>query len=43
MKEEKIFGMLFAKVYPLLVAKVEKKGVPKLSLMRLPAGLQDTA
>lgn len=32
MKEEKIFGMLFAKVYPLLVAKVEKKGRTKAEL-----------
>lgn len=26
MKEEKVFGMLFAKVYPMLVAKAERKG-----------------
>ncbi len=32
MKEEKIFGMSFAKVYPLLVAKVEKKGRTKAEL-----------
>lgn len=25
-QEEKVFGMLFAKVYPLLIAKAEKKG-----------------
>ena len=32
MKEEKIFGMSFAKVYPLLIAKVEKKGRTKAEL-----------
>lgn len=32
MKEEKIFGMSFAKVYQLLVAKVEKKGRTKAEL-----------
>ena len=26
MTNEKVYGMSFAKVYPLLVAKVEKKG-----------------
>jgi len=31
-KEEKIFGMSFAKVYPLLVAKAEKKGRTKAEL-----------
>lgn len=32
MKEEKIFGMLFSKVYPLLIAKVEKRGHTKAEL-----------
>ncbi|MBM6829232.1 DUF2200 domain-containing protein [Anaerotignum lactatifermentans] len=26
MKEEKVFGLMFSRVYPLLVAKAEKKG-----------------
>lgn len=38
MANEKIYSMPFAKLYPMLIAKAEKKGAPEKKLMKSPAG-----
>ena len=38
MENEKIFAMKLSKVYPLLVAKAEKKAGPKKRFIRLHTG-----
>lgn len=39
MEKEKVFAMSVAKVYPLLVAKAERKGRQRKRQTRLPVGL----
>ncbi len=39
MSNEKIYGMAFAKVYPLLIAKAEKKGRTRAEVLQVTAWL----
>ena len=38
MTNEKVFAMSFAKVYPMLIAKAERKGRSLMRCLRLPHG-----